>query len=124
MQTGLTNEKECIMTINKVRIIPFRSCSTLVVDKIFVFYEFKLPDTDTTESQGIALTHVVDSLDRAGKFAVLFVCRHETDSQADKTVVEKIYLHNHWYKGNGNTVKELTDRFINFAETLHPIAKE
>ena len=64
------------------------------------------------------MTQIIDGLSTAGKLAVLFVFRPEennieSDIQADKGIVEKIYLNNRWYKGNGYTVKELTDRFIN-----------
>ena len=94
-------------------------------NKIFIFYEYKLPNVEMPRGQELALTRIVDGLSTAGKSAVLFLCRHEEydtnkDIAADRAIVDRIYLNNRWYKGNGYTVKELTNRFINWAETLSP----
>ncbi len=90
-------------------------------NKTFVFYEYKLPDADMPRGQELALTRLVDGLSAAGKTAVLFLCRHnefdpEKDVKAAKAVVEAIYWRNQWHKGNNLTVKEETDRFMNWAD--------
>lgn len=94
-------------------------------DKIFILYEYKLPDVEMPRGQRLALMRMINGLSKAGKSAVLFLCRHEQydpnkDIAGDLAIVDGIYLNNRWYKGNGYTVKELTDRFINWAETLSP----
>lgn len=98
-------------------------------NRIFVFYEYKLPNAEMPRGQEIALTRVVDGLSAAGKSAVLFLCRHEVydpeiDIKADKAIVEKLYWNSRWYTGKGLTVKEQTDRFINWAESFKDDVKE
>ncbi|MBR1436894.1 MAG: hypothetical protein IJ587_00015 [Synergistaceae bacterium] len=92
-------------------------------NKIFVFYEYKLPDVEMPRGQRLALMRIVDGLSTAGKSAVLFLCRHEAynpevDIQADKAIVEKIYWNNQWFLGKGLTAKEQTDKFIQWANSL------
>lgn len=97
-------------------------------DKIFVFYEYKLLGAEMPKGQRLGLMRIVDGLTTAGKSAVLFLCSHQQydpnkDIAGDKALVEKIYMNNRWYKGNGCTVKEMTDRFIKWAEGFNPISK-
>ena len=92
-------------------------------NKIFVFYEYKLPNAEMPKGQRLALMRVVDGLSTAGKEAVLFLCRHETyspdaDIQGDKAIVEKIYWRGSWYQGKGLNAREQTDRFIKWAGSL------
>ena len=92
-------------------------------NKAFVFYEYKLPDAEMPSGQKLALMRIVDGLSEAGKYAVLFLCRHkqyntEEDVKADKAIVEAIYWKNQWRKGSNLTVKELTDKFLKWDE--HP----
>ena len=113
------------MQIDETTVIHEHCCQTLVVGEVFVFFKCLLPDEKMPECQELALTRIVDGLSTAGKSAVLFLCRHKEydtnkDIAADLAIVDRIYLNNCWYKGNGYTVKELTDRFINWAETLRP----
>ena len=98
-------------------------------NRIFVFYEYKLPNADMPRGQELALTRVVDGLSAAGKSAVLFLCRHDTyapevDIKADEAIVEKLYWNKRWHKGRGLTVKEQTDRFMRWAESFKDDAKE
>ncbi len=95
-------------------------------DKIFVFYEYKLPEAEMPEGQKLGLMRIVNGLTTAGKSAVLFLCRHEQydpnkDIAGDRAIVERIYMNNRWYKGNGCTAKELTDRYIKWAENFSPL---
>ena len=92
-------------------------------NRIFIFYEYKLPRAEMPEGQRLALMRLVDGLSTAGKSAVLFLCRHEEydtnkDIDGEKARVEQIYWNNRWYKGSGLTVKEQTDRYMKWAETL------
>lgn len=92
-------------------------------NRIFVFYEYKLPAVEMPQGQRQALMRIVDGLSTAGKEAVLFLCRHETyDSGADiegaKALVEQIYWQGHWYQGRGLNAREQTDRFIQWASSL------
>ena len=92
-------------------------------NKIFVFYEYKLAGVKMPRGQELALMRVVDGLNQAGKTAVLFLCRHEEyDANKDivgaRAIVEKLYWNGSWYNGRGYTVKDQTDRYIKWAETL------
>lgn len=90
-------------------------------NKIFVFYEYKLPNAEMSLGQKTALMRIIDGLSTAGKHAVFFLCRHyEQNSQniihAEDAIVDQFYWNGQWFKGKGLTVKEQTDRFINWAE--------
>lgn len=92
-------------------------------DKAFVFYEFKLEGASVPRGQELALIRLVNMANKAGKSAVLFICRHnvrdpEQDIDAASSIVEKIYWDNHWHKGSNKTVKEQTDSFIQWIDTL------
>ncbi|MBQ9596496.1 MAG: hypothetical protein IJR35_11640 [Synergistaceae bacterium] len=94
-----------------------------VKDKAYVFYEFKLEGASVPRGQELALTRLVDDLSKAGKSAVLFICRHnikdpEQDINAASSIVEKIYWDKHWHQGKGKTVKEHTDKFMEWIKTL------
>ncbi|MBQ7220762.1 MAG: hypothetical protein IJS28_07275 [Synergistaceae bacterium] len=85
--------------------------------KAFVFYEYKLPEVEMPDGQGLALTRMVDVLSTAGKEAVLFLCRHnETNPNKDiigsDAIVEGVYWHGKWHQGAQQTVKQQTDKFI------------
>ena len=91
--------------------------------KAFVFYEYKLQGAEIPKGQELALTRIVDGLSTAGKTAVLFICRHNeinpvNDIKAANAIVEKIYWQGKWHKGKNKTVKEHTDKFMNWVETL------
>ncbi|MBQ6665809.1 MAG: hypothetical protein IJM68_09510, partial [Synergistaceae bacterium] len=73
--------------------------------------------------QSLALTRIVDGLSTAGKDAVLFLCRHEEknpnkDIIASNALVEKIYWQGKWHEGSGLTVKQHTDKFMNWVFSL------
>ena len=113
------------MQIDEATVIREPCCQVLVVGEAFLFFKCRLLDEEIPECQENALMRMVDGLSKAGNLAVLFVFYPEeydieSDIHADKGIVEKIYCNSRWYKGNGYTVKELTDRFINWAETLRP----
>ena len=91
--------------------------------KAFVFYEYKLQGVEIPRGQELALTRIVDGLSTAGKIAVQFICRHneinpDNDIKAANAIVEKIYWNGKWHKGKNKTVKEHTDKFMNWVETL------
>ena len=85
--------------------------------KAFVFYEYKLADVEMPYGQSLALTRMVDVLSTAEKEAVLFLCRHnETNPNKDivgsNAIVERVYWHGKWYPGGHHTVKQQTDKYI------------
>lgn len=93
-------------------------------NKTFVFYEYKLNDAPIAKGQELAFTRVIDGLAASGKNAIFFVCRHdvensEKDINAANAIVDKFYWNNKWYNGNGDTVKNFTDRFMKWSETLY-----
>lgn len=92
-------------------------------NKVFVFYEYKLNGAKMPHGQKLALERVVDGLAKAGKIAVLFLCRHNeydplSDVKAVNAVVEAIYWNESWHRGQNLTVKEQTDRFLRWTESL------
>ncbi len=92
-------------------------------DKAFVFYEYKLSGAEIPKGQSLALMRIVDGLSTAGKDAVLFLCRHEEENpnneiRASGALVEKIYWHGKWHEGSGLTVKQQTDKFMNWVFSL------
>lgn len=92
-------------------------------DRLFVFYEYKLPSAEMPHGQKVALMRLVDGLTKAGKLAVLFLCRHNeynplSDVKASKAIVEAIYWNESWHKGHNLTVREQTDRFLRWADSL------
>ena len=92
-------------------------------DKAFVFYEYKLSGVEMPRGQELALTRIVDGLSTAGKEAVLFLCNHdesnpENDIQAANALVEKIYWHGKWHEGSRITVKQQTDKFMQWVFSL------
>ena len=93
-------------------------------NKTFVFYEYKLPEAEMPNGQRLALMRLVDGLSTAGKSAVLFLCRHneynpKADVKAEQAIVEAIYWNKVWHKGSNLTVKEQTDRFMKWADSLN-----
>lgn len=90
-------------------------------NEVFVVFEIKHGDEKLPLGQKRALMNLVNNLTDAGKKAVLFVARHnvsdpkETVIAADTEVV-LVYLKEGddgvWYKAKGETLKELTDRFM------------
>ena len=92
-------------------------------NKVFILYEFKLKGNDVPHGQKQALERTIDALRKAHKSAVLFICSHTTedpniDIDAASATVEYVYLDGKWYKGNGATAKELTDRFLAFYDRI------
>lgn len=89
-------------------------------DEAFVFYELKYGEAEMPRGQQIALMRLVDNLRNAGKKAVLFLCRHDVEdphddiSAADVTVVA-LYFNGTWSECNGETLKQMTDRFMKWA---------
>lgn len=92
-------------------------------NRIFIFFEFKYNDAVMSMGQRIALERLVDDTARAGKEAVLFLCRHfvhdcNEDVDASKGLVTDIYWKGKWYKGTGLSVREQTDKYLTWAEAI------
>jgi len=90
-------------------------------NRAFVFYEYKLKGTPLAEGQQYAYVHLVDSLQAAGKKAVLFVCEHKaydpTETVTAKTaMVTKYYCGKKWFNGVGKNAKDMTDAFFQYCE--------
>lgn len=89
-------------------------------NEAFVFYQVKHADAAIPKGQELALTRMVDVLTSTGKKAVLFLCRHNVDNPEDvidaaDAKVESLYFNGEWTKANGRTLKEMTDRFMEWA---------
>jgi len=88
-------------------------------NNMFMFYEYKLLDTDMPFGQRVAYTRLVDALTDAGKQAVLFICRHnqvDTNKEINGSdcIVDSYYFHGKWHPGRNKTAKELSDSFIRY----------
>ena len=87
----------------------------------YVFFEWKLAGKDLPRGQELALTRLVDDLRRARRHAVLFVCEHTVkdpreDVRGADSIVRRVYWDGRWHSGTGKTVREMTRRFMAFAE--------
>ena len=88
----------------------------------YIVYEWKLAGNDLPRGQELALTRLVDDLRRAKRHAVIFLCEHaEHDPTKDvrgaDAIVKRVYWDGRWHNsGTGKTVKEMTSRFLAFAE--------
>lgn len=90
-------------------------------DKTFVFFELKKRGAELPSGQKLALTRLVDNLRRCGKKSVLFVAVHDVDNCDENVVAAKaevtdIYYDWKWHRMRGKTLKEMSDRFIRWAE--------
>jgi hypothetical protein len=87
--------------------------------KVFVFYEYKTGNNEMPFGQELAYTHLVDAIRDGGRYAVYFLCKHNTSVDEEingaECVVEKYYYNGKWYPGGGRTAKEVTDSFREFA---------
>lgn len=87
--------------------------------KAFIFYEYKLGNAEMPEGQRETFMRLVDALASADKKAILVVCSHDTenpeqDIDGANSRVSSYYFNRKWYKST-ETVKQLTDNFLNFA---------
>lgn len=92
-------------------------------NKAFVFYEYKLAGNDMPGGQRIALERLVNAIKDANHEAALFLCVHnhqnpQEDVNAAQATVERIFWNGKWWKGHGLTVKEQTDKFMSFVESV------
>ena len=92
-------------------------------NKAFVFYEYKLAGNDMPGGQRIALERLVNAIKDANHEAALFLCVHnrqnpQEDVNAAQATVERIFWKGKWWKGHGLTVKEQTDKFMSFVESV------
>lgn len=89
-------------------------------DKAFVLYEYKYQNADMPPGQKLALTRLIDCLNKS-KPSVLFLCRHEitdckSDIPGDRIVVAKRYYRGKWKDGDGRTAREYTDTFLDWVD--------
>lgn len=91
-------------------------------NKGFVFFEYKLQDAEMPKGQALALKNIVDAIQRGGREAVLFLCRHdvidtEKDIVAGEAKVIKSYRNGNWIKQDGSkTAREMTELFIDWID--------
>lgn len=82
--------------------------------KCYVFIEAKYRDAPLPYGQQLALTRIIDDLQKP---SILFVCSHECAEHEDidmaKTTVERFYFRGRWYTlGKPHLLLDLTDRFL------------
>lgn len=86
--------------------------------KAFIFYEFKYGDAPMPLGQKIALTRMVDAIQKGGTPAMLILGSHNNpaseDVDAANAVVRAVYWNGAWGNGCGRTVKEVTDSFLKY----------
>ena len=89
-------------------------------NQAFIFAEFKHGSADVPFGQKLALMRITDRIQQSGAEAVLFVCEHyvgdpNEDVYAAESIVRKIYYKQQIYRGDGKTLKELWNRFLDYA---------
>lgn len=91
-------------------------------DKTFAFFEMKMEGAPLPRGQVLAITRLCDALNKTGKEAALFICRHNVqnpkeDIKAEKTRVESIYYRGKWskYPGCGGTLGNWLNKWLEFA---------
>jgi hypothetical protein len=95
-------------------------------DTAFLVYEYKLEGAKMPYGQELALTRLVDSLQKSGKIAALLLCKHDVrdpndDINGADAKVIKIYYCKNWYSDmKRRTVKEVTNSFIEFVNKQTP----
>lgn len=83
----------------------------------YVIYELKYNDAQVPYGQRMALKEMVDDFIKAGKSAVVMICRHQEkdpdqDVIAAESYVYEYYCGSKWYRLSFPiTCKEVTDRF-------------
>ena len=86
-------------------------------DKARVFAEFKYGNAPLPHGQKIALERAANDMQKAGKPAIVCICRHniadcEVDVPAAETIVSEFYYNGTWHKDGRSTLKQICDRFI------------
>ena len=87
-------------------------------NKAYIFYDFSLHNTSSS------LIKLVDALSQTGKIVVLIKCSGNLEDgviNAAESITDSVYLNSRWYKINNKTVKEFTDDFIHFINSLGEI---
>lgn len=91
-------------------------------NKGFIVFEYKHVNATFSKGQRIALERIIDNFRRAGKKAALFLCRHHQptceDIKGADAVVESIYYDGEWNPGQGLTVKQWVDLFMDYYKSL------
>lgn len=91
-----------------------------VEDKAYIFCDFSMYTNSS-------LTNLVDDLSRSGKIVILLKCKGDLNHDihdTSKSIADGIYFNKHWYKINGGTVKDFTDKFLQFVNTLGELDDE
>lgn len=91
-------------------------------NKAAIVFEYKHENATLSDGQRIALERIINNFQRAGKIAVLFLCRHNQppyeDIKGADAIVERIYYNRRWYRGKGLTAKQQEEKFIAWADSV------
>ena len=92
-------------------------------DECYVLMEFKYKGKELPYGQKLAFTRLADDLEKARKPTTLLICNHEVDNPdvdviAKDAIVKQYYYKGRWYHGGNRTVKEVTDKFLDYIELL------
>lgn len=93
-------------------------------DKSIMLIEMKYKDAKLPKGQKIALTRMVDNIEKANKDACLFICYHnidntEIDIDAAGTDVRFIYWKRHWYQCN-KKLDKVIEQHIRYVDNMPP----
>jgi hypothetical protein len=84
-------------------------------DKVMIFIEAKFQDSDLPFGQRLALTRLCDNCERAGKFSVVLIGRHENEGLIDFANLKLVeYYHKgKWMKPTKPyTVRQAIDKTL------------
>ena len=86
-------------------------------DKVFVFLEYKHGDGMPPYGQKLALERLCDACEKAGKFCILILARHETNGDIDcaNAIVTSYRTKGAWHEPrNPTTVREAVEKFHDY----------
>lgn len=89
-------------------------------NKFFVFMEVKGNNVPLSYGQTIALQRLVDTIEEAGKYAVLFICRHSIEDRSmpiflKDTEVTEVYYQREWHTLEPRTALDAWDYAMSWA---------
>lgn len=91
--------------------------------KTLILYELKHGNAEVPQGQMLLLTRIIDAWAKDGRQAVLFVCRHRTESGEDillrNALVTEVYYNKRMTKvRQPKTAWKQTQDFLRFAQTF------
>lgn len=90
-------------------------------DKAVILLEYKLQGYDMPLGQRLCLERLAHDVELAGKQSLVLLCEHDTFDtnepvKAGASFVKALYFKGKWTNGDGQTVKQYVERFIDYVK--------